>query len=63
METNNKLFAFKLANKEEARKDARANEGKWTARSGAPVAGCTDPTGDYDFRYSKSFGTDNGVWC
>lgn len=51
MDMNKKSFAFKLA----ARRPANA---KWKAREGVALAGCTDPSGEGDYRYS-----DNGVWC
>ncbi|HWT13325.1 MAG TPA: hypothetical protein VN231_11270 [Allosphingosinicella sp.] len=48
-----KVFAFKLADK---------NNGKWKAREGVSLAGCTDPTGQGLHRYMTRTG-DNGVWC
>lgn len=60
MNKQQKLFAFKLAEKETARKapDVQANPGKWQARDGAAVAGCTDFRFPGNLRYS-----DNGVYC
>jgi hypothetical protein len=60
MNNDKKVFAFKLAEKKENEKEKAA---KWKAREGVSVAGCTDPTGYGDYRYSKSYGTDNGIWC
>lgn len=47
-----KLFAFKLAEKNQAVK----TESQWKARAGVAVAGCTGPM--RDFRYS-----DSGMFC
>lgn len=65
MESKNKLFAFKLAAREDAKNDTRvdAKDGKWKARDGAPIAGCTDPKHTGDFRYPSTFSSDSGVWC
>jgi hypothetical protein len=56
MNTQKKLFAFKLADKQD-----KATP-KWKARDGVSLAGCTDATGDGDFR---GFGhvRDSGVFC
>lgn len=59
---NKKVFAFKLAEKKE-KENEKAAAGKWKAREGISLAGCTDPTGQGDYRYSLSIGRDNGVWC
>jgi hypothetical protein len=41
MKTGTRTFAFKLADKEEG-------SGKWTARRGVSLAGCTElPNGNY----------------
>ena len=64
MESEKTVFAFKLAEKK--RNDAGARDGKWKARDGLSVAGCTDPTGDGDFRYWFNYagvGHDAGDWC
>jgi len=59
MINDKKIFAFKLAEK----KDKTATT-KWKARDGVSLAGCTDPTGDGDFRFPSTWGGfDNGVWC
>jgi hypothetical protein len=42
MNTEKKLFAFRLAEKQSASVDG--NNGKWKARDGVAVAGCTFPT-------------------
>ncbi len=57
MNNPKKIFAFKLADKQ-----AKAATPKWKAREGVSLAGCTDPTGDGDFR---EFGhvRDGGVFC
>ena len=58
MNNHKKIFAFKLAEKKE-----KAATAKWKAREGVSVAGCTDPTGNGDFRESLFIGRDNGVFC
>jgi len=57
MKNQKKLFAFKLADKQD-----KAAPHKWQARDGVSLAGCTDPTGDGDFR---EFGhsRDSGIFC
>jgi hypothetical protein len=57
MNNQTKIFAFKLAAKQE-----KAATPKWKAREGVSLAGCTDPTGDGDFR---EFGhvRDGGIFC
>ena len=50
-----KTFAFNLANK-------RPSDGMWTAREGVALAGCSDTTGEGDYRY-KVTTSDNGEWC
>ena len=47
-----KLFAFKLAEKNQTVK----TEQQWKARAGVAVAGCTGPV--RNFRYS-----DSGMYC
>lgn len=64
MESKNKLFAFKLAAKEDAKRDARAeaNPGKWHAREGVAIAGCTDNR--FATRFASTLGVpDAGVFC
>jgi hypothetical protein len=61
MEDQHKLFAFKLATKQqEADKlqpqPVRAK--KWKAREGVAIAGCTDPLEVGDYREG-----DRGIWC
>jgi hypothetical protein len=60
MENKSKLFAFKLASKNDAKQNTQveAKDGKWAARNGAAVAGCTDYRFVGNLRYS-----DNGVYC
>ena len=58
-----KTFAFKLAEKNENRDGA-----KWVARAGVSAMGCTDQTGDGDYRsdydvWGNYRGRDNGYWC
>lgn len=50
-----KLFAFKLAEKHE--KETKPAP-QWQVRDGVSVAACTDPTGEFNVRYS-----DNGIYC
>ncbi|MBX3710605.1 MAG: hypothetical protein KF800_01365 [Lysobacter sp.] len=63
---NKKSFAFQLAS---AQKPAGNTEDKqWQVRDGVAVAGCTDPTGDGDYRASVDIwgnfrGRDKGYWC
>lgn len=59
MKKQEKLFAFKLAQKQAE----PAKQQKWSAREGLAAAGCTDPTGNYNVRYSSSRGIDAGVYC
>ena len=65
MEKNQKLFAFKLAGQEDAKKtqNVDTDASKWQTRDGVAVAGCTDPTGQGDYRYGTRWSSDNGVWC
>ena len=60
MENNSKLFAFKLASKNDVKQDTRveSSERKWAARNSAAVAGCTDFRFVGNLRYS-----DNGIYC
>lgn len=58
METQKKLFAFKLA----AREDAK--QGKWKAQEGNAAAGCTDYRFHGNLRaYSQVLGNDRGIYC
>ncbi|MFT4929170.1 MAG: hypothetical protein ACI8WB_005300 [Phenylobacterium sp.] len=59
MNENKKVFAFKLADKNQ--KTNISNEQKtktFKARDGVAIAGCTDPSGRWNVRYS-----DNGMYC
>ena len=59
METKRKLFAFKLASRED-----RTSETRWKAREGRSVAGCTDYKFPGNLRYPHStFGADRGIYC
>lgn len=60
MNNDKKIFAFKLAEKKEQEKEKAA---KWKAREGVSVAGCTDPQGWGNYRYTTSRGSDNGAYC
>lgn len=65
MNNDKKIFAFKLAEKKEQEKPTTA---KWKARDGVSVAGCSDQTGDGDYRadidiWGTYRGLDNGYWC
>lgn len=53
-----KTFAFKLAEKKPS------SPGKWRARDGVSVAGCTLPDyrSNYD-AYGHYRGPDGGYWC
>jgi len=55
-----KLFAFKLA--EQKSQEAKPAQ-QWQVRDDVAVAGCTDPTGNFDLRYSSNRGTDDDIWC
>jgi len=58
MQTQKKLFAFKLAAREDAKK------GKWKAQEGRAAAGCTDYRFVGNLRYaSPTLGADRGVYC
>lgn len=59
METQKKLFAFKLAAREDAKQD-----NKWKAQEGRATAGCTDYRFVGNLRYaSATLGADRGVYC
>lgn len=62
METKQKLFAFKLAAKEDAKKEADADL-QWKARDGVAVAGCTDYRFPGNLRYDGAQGADRGIYC
>jgi hypothetical protein len=61
METNQKLFAFKLAAKEEAKQIDTDATGKWKAREGIAIAGCTRVR--FGERAAGAFGQDSGIYC
>lgn len=63
METKQKLFAFKLASKEDVKQAQADTQGKWKAQDGVAVAGCTDYRFPGNLRYGKGTGSDNGVYC
>lgn len=52
-----KTFAFRLAEK------SPRDTGKWKAREGVSVAGCTDYLFPDNLRYSVGSGRDNGAYC
>jgi len=60
MESKQKLFAFKLAAKQQ-KKDL--TELKWKARDGVAVAGCSDYKWPGNLRYIGSGGGDDGMYC
>lgn len=62
MESKQKLFAFKLAAKENASKKEKETESKdrkWKAREGVAVAACSGPL---RIAYGVG-GNDTGIWC
>ncbi|UXI66238.1 hypothetical protein [Tahibacter amnicola] len=61
METKQKLFAFKLAAKEVAKKESA--DAQWKGRDGVSVAGCTDYIWQGNLRYQGVTGKDRGVYC
>ncbi|MDQ3288591.1 MAG: hypothetical protein M3Q42_10110 [Pseudomonadota bacterium] len=62
MESNEKLFAFKVASREEE-VDTK-EEGKWVAREGVAAAGCTEYRFPGNLRYAHAtYGADRGVYC
>lgn len=63
METKQKLFAFKLAAKEDAKKESATPDTPWKARDGVAVAGCTDYLFPDNLRYTGARGADNGAYC
>ena len=63
METKQKLFAFKLAVKEDAKKESAKPDTQWKGRDGVSVAGCTDFRFPDNLRYGAGSGSDNGVYC
>ena len=62
MESNEKLFAFKVASTEQ---EADAKEdSKWTAREGVVAGGCTDYRFVGNVRYTHPlYGADRGIYC
>lgn len=56
-----KLFAFKLAEKKEQEKPARAEP--WKVRDGVAVAGCTAVDSEEQYRYSRIGSSDGGDFC
>lgn len=59
MNENKKVFAFKLADKKQtADASNEQKRKKFKARDGVAIAGCTDPSGRWNVRYS-----DNGMYC
>jgi len=63
METKQKLFAFKLAAKEDAKKEAAKADAQWKGRDGVAVAGCTDYKWVGNLRYQGATGADRGIYC
>ena len=63
---NKKTFAFQLASTQKT--ETKADQKQWQVRDGVAVAGCSDPTGQGDFRESYDIwgtyrGRDKGYWC
>ena len=60
--SNNKTFAFKLAQKSQVKSGSQSSQ--WKAREGVAVAGCTQyghiPG---NLRYKTASGSDYGVYC
>lgn len=62
MNNDKKVFAFKLAEKNEKKDKAAAT--KWKVREGVSLAGCTDPVGNGSYRMDDEFwGFEAGYWC
>ncbi len=59
MKNNQKLFAFKLADKKQEKTEVKPAQ--WKARDGVAVAGCTFYQFDYKCNYNST--QDGGVWC
>ena len=62
MENTQKLFAFRVAKQQET-KGSETRAEKWQVRDGVAIAGCSDATGEGDYRCSIFPGRDNGPWC
>lgn len=62
MKGNQKLFAFKLAAKEDAKKEQSVGStaDKWKAREGVSIAGCTGPRSKAT-TWSGAY--DGGMYC
>ncbi|WP_205519592.1 hypothetical protein [Pyxidicoccus caerfyrddinensis] len=58
MNSDKKVFAFKLAEKKEKKEEAKTT--KWKAREGVSVAGCSGPDARVDDDW---WGADQGYWC
>ncbi|WP_293631430.1 hypothetical protein [Shewanella sp. CG12_big_fil_rev_8_21_14_0_65_47_15] len=58
MNSNKKLFAFKLAEKKQLSNVSSQKNDQFKAREGVAIAGCTDPTGRGLVRFS-----DTGMYC
>lgn len=61
-----KTFAFQLAST--GKTATKTDDKQWQVRDGVAVAGCTDQTGDGDYRSDRDIwgtyrGRDNGYWC
>lgn len=64
MDSKQKLFAFKLAAKEDAKQQNIESQGKWKAQEGVAAAGCTDYRFPGNVRYPHAtMGADRGVYC
>ena len=63
MNAKQKLFAFKLTTKEDAKQATVESQGKWKAQDGVATAGCSLVKATGDYRASVGFGRDNGIYC
>ncbi len=61
MNNEQKLFAFKLAAKQDKKQEPAKLQAKWKGQEGVSVAGCTTVR-IYFERYSGA-GIDGGVYC
>jgi hypothetical protein len=62
MDTSQKLFAFKLAAKEDRAAAVQPTQDKWQARDGVAIAGCTDPKANGVLREAFPWG-DGRAYC
>lgn len=60
MNIEKKSFAFKLADKG---RSAASVDGKWKAREGVSLAGCTEVQFPGNYRQTRLPGSDNDYYC